>query len=217
MSSVRNANQINGALFSKRSLDSSELAVRAALGHRFDRPGKFDVFVERDGRLVHREAVEVADDGRIPQRDVDLARLADARSCDCEHDGAPRDRLVTNGFMVFSVSHGFGRYHVRIERWDASSRETVLDQRQSLPAGDLFIAVLVEAGSYAVLVDKATVATIRVREPNPKRPHRTDVPLFLELPSKPKPQAHEIDAGCSVVIQLAHAARVRIEAIERSD
>jgi hypothetical protein len=66
---------LNHALLSRQAIDSSALAVRGVLMHRFALPGRYEVYASRAGRVVHRELIEVAQDDGATQLDVRLGLL----------------------------------------------------------------------------------------------------------------------------------------------
>lgn len=81
--------------------------------------------------------------------------------------------------MAFHAARGTAGYQVRIERWHEKGRDVELDSREGLAAGDLFAAALVMPGRYRVLLGRKTVTEIKVRDPNPEKPHRTDQPVLV--------------------------------------
>ena len=204
---------LNRALLSRRPIDSSALGVRGALFHRFTKNGRYEVFVRRAGRLLHRELIEVVDQQGSTQLDVRLGLAEDEQRCCCGRRDAEGARLQTGGVMVFHAARGAASYQVNIELWHDKGREVELDSRSGLPAGDLFAASLVMPGHYRMLLGQKVVTEIRVRDPNPKRPHRADHPVLLKS-GQPQKKGLEIDAGNCVVLWLEEPGTVRIEPIE---
>ena len=74
---------LNHALLSRQAIDSSALAVRGVLMHRFAQPGRYEVYASRAGRVVHRELIEVAQDDGATQLDVRLGLPEDEGRCNC--------------------------------------------------------------------------------------------------------------------------------------
>jgi hypothetical protein len=209
---------LNKALFAVRALDSAALGIRGTIFHSFDAPGEYEVFVERKGRTVHRELVRVSTEQGGKQLDVDLGRPESEASCDCGKHREGGANLAVHGVMAFYATQGTGTYTVRIARWGDKEKTIVLDSSKELPAGDLFAATLVVPGTYRVLLGKEPFASIRVRLPDPKRPHSTERPVLLHFGAKPNKESDvEIDSGGSVVLLLARSARVRVEPIDVID
>jgi hypothetical protein len=203
----------NRALLSRAPIDSQALAVRGAIFHRFGKPGRYEVFVDRGGRRVHRELLEVADLKGSTQIDVRLGVPEDEARCQCGQRDAEGARLQTGGVMAFHAARGSASYRVRIERWHDKGRDVELDSHEALAAGDLFAAALVTPGLYRVRVGKKTLAEVKVRDPDPKHPHRTDMPVLLRSGEQHKGGV-EIDAGICVVVWLDEPGSVRFEPVE---
>jgi hypothetical protein len=204
---------INHAVLSRRPIDSSALAVRGALFHRFGKTGRYEVFVYRAGRMVHRELLDVADQEGATQLDVRLGLPDDEARCCCGRRDADGGKLQTGGVMAFHAARGTASYHVRIERWHEKGRDVELDSREGLTAGDLFAAALVMPGRYRVLLGRKTVIEVRVRDPDPCKPHRTDQPVLVRS-DQPTKGGLEIDAGTCVVLWLDEPGTVRFEPVE---
>jgi len=204
---------INRALLSRRPIDSSALAVRGALFHRFGRAGRYEVFVYRAERLVHRELLDVADQEGATQLDVRLGLPDDEARCCCGRRGTDGSRLQTGGVMAFHSARGTASYRVRIERWHEKGRDVELDSSKGLAAGDLFAAALVMPGRYRVLLGNNAVTEIKVRDPDPRKPHRTDQPMLVRS-GQPTKKGQEIDAGTCVVLWLDEPGTVRFEPFE---
>jgi hypothetical protein len=204
----------NRALLSRQPVDSSALAVRGALFHRFVRPGRYEVVVRRGSRAVHRELLVVADQQGATQLDVRLGDPADEQGCQCGKRDAAGGALQTGGVMAFHAARGSANYQVRIERWHDKGRELELDSAAGLPAGDLFAASLVTPGRYRVLLGQKAVTDVVVRPPQPGKPHRTDQPVLLKTGGKAQKKGVEIDAGNSIVLWLEEPGTVRFEPLE---
>ena len=208
---------LNQALLSRQAIDSSALAVRGVLMHRFVHPGRYEVFVSRAGRVVHRELIEVAKDQGATQLDVRLGSPTDESQCNCGGRGLQGSRLQAGGVMAFHAATGTARYQVRVERWHDKGREVALDSAKGLPAGDLFGAALVMPGRYRVLLGRKTLAEVVVRrpegKPDPKKPHRTDQPVLMKT-GQPPTQPLEMSAGTCLVLWLDEPGTVRVEPLE---
>jgi hypothetical protein len=208
---------LNHALLSRQAIDSSALAVRGVLMHRFALPGRYEVYASRAGRVVHRELIEVAQDDGATQLDVRLGLPEDEGRCNCGGRSPQGGRLQTGGVMSFYATKGAAHYQVRIERWHDKGREVELDSEKGLPAGDLFAAALVMPGCYRVRLGRKTLAEVVVRQPDakpdPKKPHRTDQPVLLKTGQPPKAPL-ELNAGTCLVIWLDEPGTVRVEPLE---
>jgi hypothetical protein len=204
---------VNHALLSRRPIDSSMLTVRGALFHRIDKPGRYEVFVRRAGRLVHREVLDVVENEGATQLDVRLGLPEDEERCCCGRRDADGGKLQSGGVLAFHAARGTASYQVLIERWHAKGRDVELDSRKGLAAGDLFAAALVMPGRYRVLLDEQTITEVRVRDPDPKKPHRTDQPVLVKSGEPQKPGL-EIDAGTCVVLWLDKPGTVRFQPLE---
>lgn len=208
---------LNRALLSRQPIDSSALAVRGVLMHRYTRPGRYEVFVSRAGRVVHRELVDVAPDQGATQLDVRLGVPEDEARCNCGGRQPQGGRLQAGGVMAFHAARGAASYQVRIERWHDKGRDVELDSAKGLPAGDLFAAALVMPGRYRALLGRKVVADVVVRHPdprpNPKQPHRTDQPVMVKTGQPPK-KPLELAAGTCLVLWLDEPGTVRVEPVE---
>lgn len=208
---------LNRALLSRQPIDSSALAVRGVLMHRFAQPGRYEVMAYRAGRTVHREMIEVVKDAGAPQLDVRLGLAEEEGRCQCGGRPSQQGRLQAGGVMAFHVSRGSAHYQVRVERWHDKGREVELDSHQGLPAGDLFAAALVMPGRYRVKLGARTLAEVDVRQPqgkpDPQRPHRTDQPVLLKT-GQPPGTPLALQAGTCLVLWLDEPGTVRIEPLE---
>jgi hypothetical protein len=70
---------LNRAVFTNRTFDSRALSVLTTLVHRFVEPGHYDVFVRRNGSVVHRTQVDVAPDHARTQVNVDMANVPESK------------------------------------------------------------------------------------------------------------------------------------------
>jgi hypothetical protein len=219
MNSPSRPNVINRALFAVRTLDSSALTIRGAIYHRFAGPGDYEVFVSREGRLIHREHVGVSVDAGASQIDVDLGKPAEEAKCNCGGRGGSGRKIRVGGVMAFYATRGVGVYTVRIDHWTDKARTTVLDSAKQLSPGDLFSAILVVPGTYRVHVDDAVFTEVRVSTPEPKKPYRPDEPVLLSPGSHKEKESATFDlqAGRTIVLLLEKGGRVRVEPVKVED
>ena len=116
---------LNRAVFTNRTFDSRALSVLTTLVHRFVEPGHYDVFVRRNGSVVHRTQVDVSPDHARTQVNVDMANVPESkRACGCHGDAAIE--LRAGGALVFYVSAGVGGYSVTITNRGARDEKSGL-------------------------------------------------------------------------------------------
>lgn len=207
---------LNHALFAVRTLDSAALTIRGAIYHRFEEPGEYEVFVFRQGRLVHREHLRVTADAGKSQVDVELGRAEREEKCNCGGRDAAGATVKAGGVMAFYATRGTGSYTVRIDRWTERAKKTVLDTAKGLGPGDLFSATLVAPGTYRVQLDESVIAEVRVAMPDSKKTYRSDQPLLLSPGSTKGKESpvFNLQAGNSIVLLLEKGGRARVEPID---
>jgi hypothetical protein len=210
---------LNRAIFVRRPFQATALTTLTTLIHRFPAAGTFEVFIRRDGSLLHRAPVHVAEGG-IFQINIDMAG-----SFDSIYSIAP------GGALGFFVSAGEGAYSVSLDRITGRERATVFDSTAGIPAGDLFAVTLVRTGRYRV-IDPANkidgAITVETPPAPPKRVERSardaSAPRQRFRPDQPtgvtigkgemKPKEVKIFAGQTVVFDCTVAASLRIEPLD---
>ena len=211
---------LNRALFVLRPFQATALTTLTTLIHRFPAAGTFEVFIRRDGSLLHRAPVHVADGG-VFQINIDMA----AGSFDATYAIAP------GGALGFYVGKGEGAYSVSLDRITGRERVTILDSTKGIPAGDLFAVTLVRAGRYRVIdpVNKidgvVTVETPAVPERTrlggrvasaPRQRYRPDQPTGVTIArGTMQPKEVKIFAGQTVVFDCTVPANLRIEPLDQ--
>jgi hypothetical protein len=209
---------LNRSLFTRRTLQATALTTLTTLIHRFPAPGSYELFVRRDGSLIHRAPVQVVDGG-VFQININMAGAFDERYV-----------IAPGGALGFFAGSGSAAYAVMVERVTGKDRSVVLESSTGIPAGDLFAVTLVRAGRYRVVdpvnkidgivtVDTPQVTTLfersRKGEPAPKERYRPDQPTLVTIGrGEMKPREVRILAGQSVVFECAVAANLRVEPLD---
>lgn len=209
---------LNRAVFNRRALQVNALPVLTTLIHRFPDAGSYELFVFRDGSLIHRAPVQVVDGG-VFQININLAGAMDERFV-----------IAPGGALGFFAGSGLAAYSVRVDRVSGKERVTVLDSTNGVPAGDLFAVTLVRPGRYRVTdaankIDGVVVVDMPptpkfVRQPGvaatpPRQRYRTDQPTAVTIaPGEMKPKEVRILAGQTVVFQCTVASSLRVEPLE---
>ncbi|WP_376790726.1 hypothetical protein [Thermoflexus sp.] len=195
---------LNRPVFAQRAFDSQALTVLTTLFHRFPEAGDYDLWVWQGERLIHRAQVSVVAEGGPHQIHLDLATLTEVNK--------PYS-LAVGGVIGFYVSHGVGRYHVKIVQITRREKAVRLDSSDVIPAGDLFAVTLVRPGIYRVLqAEGKGEGEIRVRLPRGER-YRPDQATRVTIGKEGmmEPHAVEILAGQSVVFWCTVPTSLRIE------
>jgi hypothetical protein len=207
---------LNRSLFMRRPLQATSLTTLTTLIHRFQAADIYELFIRRDGSLIHRAPVQVVDGG-VFQINIDMAGSFDERYT-----------IAPTGALGFYVSSGEARYSVTIDRIVGKERKVVLDSSTGVPAGDLFAVTLVRPGRYRV-TDAANKidGVISVEVPaapaprkaaaasKPRERFRSDVPTSVQIGrGEIKPKEVRILAGQTVVFDCTIAANLRIEPLD---
>jgi hypothetical protein len=209
---------LNRSLFMRRPLQATSLTTLTTLIHRFQAPDSYELFIRRDGSLIHRAPVQVADGG-VFQINIDMAGSFDERYT-----------IAPTGALGFYVSSGEARYSVTIDRIVGKERKVVLDSSAGVPAGDLFAVTLVRPGRYRVTdaankidgvisveMPAAPAPTLRkdAAAAKPRERFRSDVPTSVQIGrGEIKPKEVRILAGQTVVFDCTVAANLRIEPLD---
>jgi hypothetical protein len=212
--------KLNRPVFTQRQFDSRSITVLTTLIRRFQAPGEYEIFVQRDGNLVQRIGLRVADDYPDHQFNIDLAGLErKEKSCSCT--GLPDYKLKAGGVIGFFVSEGTGKYTIKVNQLDNKSRKKnlLLDNTRILPKGDLFAVTLVLPGIYRVLGPSGDkIGEITVKLPTGERKYRPDRPILLKVGDGVRLEREKIGfySGQSIVFQCETDVSLRIE-LEKAD
>lgn len=210
---------LNRAIFVRRAFIPTALTTLTTLIHRFPAPGTFEVFIRRDGSLLHRAPVQVAEGG-VFQINIDMAGEFDASYA-----------IAPGGALGFFVSKGEGAYSVSLDRITGRERAVVFDSTAGIPAGDLFAVTLVRTGRYRVIdqankIDGAIIVETPPAPPKriergardasaPRQRFRPDQPTGVTIArGEMKPKEVKIFAGQTVVFDCTVAANLRIEPMD---
>ncbi len=210
---------LNRAIFIRRPLQATALTTLTTLIHRFPAEGTYEVFIRREGSLIHRAPVQVADGG-VFQINIDMAGAFDSTYA-----------LAPTGALGFFAGSGEAAYTVTIDRITGKERATVLDSAAGIPAGDLFAVTLVRPGRYRVtdpankidgiihvdmpVVEKREPREARAARTAPRARFRTDLPTAVTIGrGEMKPKEVKILAGQTVVFECAVASSLRVEPLD---
>ena len=175
----QNIHRINQGLLVQRPFSSKTLQVLTTLIHRFSQKGDYDLFIRRDGQLIHRALVQVVTDNAPHQIDIDMAALAVNSS---DKQDVKRYAIKTIGALCFYASQGMGSYTVMLIHLGKKHKEVVLDSSRQLPAGDFFAVTPVEPGVYRVTCSETnSKAELQVLMPKQGDEYRPDRPVLLSL------------------------------------
>lgn len=207
---------LNRALFIRRPLQATVLTALTTLIHRFQAEGTYELFIRRDGALIHRAPVRVVEGG-VFQINIDVAGVLDDAYT-----------IAPTGALGFFVGKGEAGYSVAIDRITARERETILDSTKGVPAGDLLAVTLVRAGGYRVTDPANKVeGTITVITPEvvtreqrkagylPKEAYRPDQPTSVTIGrGEMKPKEVRIFAGQTVIFDCTVPSTLRVEPLD---
>ena len=217
---------LNRAVFVQRPYQSSGLTVLTTLFHCFREPGAYEVFIQRDGRVIHRQKVKAGVDKGLQQHNIDMAVIgAQEKGC-CPEDEAGIE-LASSGVLGFYASTGTSSYTVVIQRLDEKEKRVVLDSAGAVPEGDLFAVTLVHPGIYRVTDElNRAEATVEVQLPEPppakgkpqrkaaskEKPYRPDQPSLVQAGKGGfDPKKVRLYSGQTLVVHCQNAARLRVE------
>ena len=201
---------INRPVFTQRDFQSGALTVLTSLFHRFTEPGTYDLFVRREGQVIHRTQLRVIPEGGPSQINLDLAKLGDTAEA--------QYTLPVDGVLGFFVSQGTASYTVSIDRLGKREKATVLDSSKLVAEGDVFALTLVRPGTYQVLSQSARGRGKGEIHVNLKRGegHRTDQATLVSVAQQGllRPGTVRIMAGQTVAFRCAAPTRISVELVK---
>ena len=208
-------------LFSQIGLDSGSLTMLGAVIHSFHEPGEYrgSVSTEGEGQAVFY--ISVDKESPAAQVNIDLSTLTQpsetAKDCGC---GEPQNHFSVNprGYAVFHVSGGAGGFHVHVRRARENAEEKIFDSR-NLDDGDIFSAVILRPGTYAV-TNAHTRARAQIVVPYPKvgeTPYRPPAPVRVQATQEHfEPRRIELYPGQGLLFECKTPSRIKIE-LEKAD
>jgi hypothetical protein len=208
-------------LFAQIGLDSGSLTMLGAVIHSFREPGEYrgSVDTEDEGQAVFY--ISVDKESPVAQVNIDLSTLAQPSETDekCGCEGS-QNRFSVNpkGYAVFHVSGGSGGYHVHVRRARENSEEKIFDSR-NLDDGDIFSAVILRPGTYAV-TNAHTKARAQIVVPYPRigeTAYRPPAPVRIEVTREHfEPRRLELQPGQGLLFDCKTPSRIKIE-LEKPD
>jgi hypothetical protein len=218
--------------FTQIGLDSGSLTMLGVIVHSFGEPGEYRGVVLSDEQNEATFYVSVDRSCAVAGVNIDLASLAGTGSggkdsgadCGCGQDPAasggagPRYVVHPKGYAVFRVSGGAGGYAVNVRRAEEDPALQAYDTR-TLQSGDIFSAILMRPGRYAVrnvLADaraEVTVAYPRVG----KTAYTPPAPEVVEVGKTIKPARVKLQPMQGLNFNLHTDTRIVIELEEADD
>ena len=208
-------------LFTQIGLDSGALTTLGVIVHSFGQPGEYRGTVRRDEETVATFYVSVDKACAVADAKIDLAKLAtpssDAGGC-CRPEDGPRFVVHPKGYAVFQVSGGAGGYAVNVRRADENPELKAYDSRV-LESGDVFSAVLMRPGRYAISNELSEAdAEVTVAYPVVgKVGYKPPPPQEVECGETIEPRRIELQPVQGLNFRVHAPARIRIELVEPDD
>lgn len=200
---------LNKGVLSTGSFDSGALGPLAALFHRVERPGDYELAVVCGERVLQRVHVRVTEAGFPRQVDCDLAR-ADRGSPAERREGPLPDEIAAGpgAVLAFFVSGGRKRYSVRL-REGGSCNGVRLDSARTTAGGDVFTVTPAREGKLVATDGGVGRMEIVVQAPDPKAMGRP--PAMVRLGGSGfDTKAVEISAGQSIAFACESPAHLRV-------
>lgn len=156
--------KINRHIFTQTRFQSDAISQLGFVVHQYTDSGRYQVDVNRHGKLVYSFQVDVCKHYKKPQFSADLAKLdklirggSDSKSeknCCCEAEDTVFE-LLEGGFGLFYVGSGSGGYSVCSYPIDEKVKSATAFDSAALSEGDLFGITLLRPGQYA-FVEKSS-------------------------------------------------------------
>jgi hypothetical protein len=209
-------------LFEQIGLDSGSLTMLGSVIHSFGEPGEYRGSVHQESGNQFTFSVTADKDSPVAQVDIDLATLTTGpKSSDvsCCSDGSPaRFILNAKGYVVFHASGGAGGYSIHLRRAVEDRNEPVFDS-QRLADGDIFSAVIIRPGAYAIhntLTKAQGEVTVAYPEIGSSAYRPPDPVRIVARDDSFEPRYVELKPGQGMLFECATPARIRID-LERAD
>jgi hypothetical protein len=147
---------VNRHMLTKTDWDSGSISPLAAVLHLFQETGRFQGTVLQGTEPVSRFSLVV--DEQAPEAPVNIDLEAVDQSAFMVNPGK---------YTVFQAPRGRGGYSVVVRRSDDERRAVAFDNRE-LGSEDIFVAVLLRPGRYAITNQVGTKGYVTVTPPQKK-------------------------------------------------
>lgn len=207
--------------FTQIGVDSGALTMLGVIVHSFREPGEYRGTVRRDDQTEATFYVSVDKSCAVSDVKIDLAKLtspeSDAAGC-CRGVQGPQFIVHPKGYAVFHVSSGTGGYVVNVRRADEDPEVKAYDTRE-LQAGDIFSAILLRPGKYAIrnILAHAEAETTVAYPTVGKIAYRPPPPQVVECRDAIKPRRIKLQPMQGLNFHVHAPARIRIELLEPDD
>lgn len=220
-------------LFTQIGLDSGSLTMLGSVIHGFA-AGEYRCVVHAGAEVKAVFVVHADPDSPNAQATVDLEALASGSSaapgkgddgCGCggsdTKPGAAVPRYTVNprGHVLFRVGRGPGQYYVHARRTDAPEEDKGYDTRALAP-GDVFAAIVLRPGTYAVknTLTGAQAELVVDYPPLKERRYRPGAPLRVACEGKAfTPATLHTGPGQGVIFESRVPSRVAITLTKADD
>jgi hypothetical protein len=211
--------QVDRYLFTQIGLDSGALTMLGCIVRSFPEPGEYRGTV-RTGDVPDATFVLSVDKAcAIAQATIDLAALARGAptACGCTDTGTPRFTVHPKGYVVFHVSGGAGGYSATVRRADEDPELKAYNTR-TLESGDIFAAMLLQPGTYA-LRNAEAVGEVTVAHPahDGETEARQRPPVAAECGDVIEPRGIALQSAQGLVLHATAPARIVIELVKPGD
>ena len=207
--------------FNQVGLDSGALTMLGAIVHSVADPGEYRGTVRRDDDAQATFYVSVDKSCAVAEVRIDLAKLAsgehDQSSC-CPGQGGPQFVVHPKGYAVFHVSGGAGGYSVNVRRAEEDRELKAYDTRQ-LQSGDVFSAILLRPGKYAIrnaLSEADAEVTVAYPVVGPAA-YKAPPPLDARCGDDIEPRRIELQPMQGLNFRVDAPARIQVELVEPDD
>lgn len=214
--------------FLQVGLDSGALTMHGVIVHSFSEPGEYRGTVRRGNAPEAEFYIHADKNSPIAHVNIDLATLvegkvtpaAESENGCCDKEERRQTHFVVNpkGYAVFHVTQGAGGYSVNVRKAQEDPHTKVFDSRK-LDAGDIFSAIVMRPGVYAVsnLLTQAKGELVVSYPKVGKTAYRPPNPVVVECGSAIEPRRVELQPGQGLNFHLKEAARIKIELIKPDD
>jgi hypothetical protein len=144
-------------LLGKQNLDSGMLGMLSCIVHRFPDPGKYHGKIFREQGVDSNFNLTVGEQYPATQVNIDMVYLAALQNRYYDASSPPNIHqqhginltLNPNGFVIFYVSSGTGRYSIEVSKQVTRNSVIAFDSHK-LSEGDMFITIIIKPGTYSV-------------------------------------------------------------------
>ncbi|MEO5654513.1 MAG: hypothetical protein ABIR00_00820 [Nitrosospira sp.] len=211
--------------FSQVGLDSGALTMLSAVVHSFNEPGEYRGVVRGGTESETVFYISVDKNSPIAQANIDLAALVQGEPANESENGCcpsgQGNRFVVNpkGYAVFHVLSGAGGYSVQVRKAEEDPKTKIFDS-QELDEGDIFSAIIIRPGTYAVtnlLTKKKSEVIVSYPKPG-KTAYRPPNPIVVDCSEREiEPRCIELQPGQGLNFHLKARSRIKIELVKPDD